>query len=893
MEEIRLLHYRIHKKLGQGGMGAVYLAEDTRLKRAIALKILTGDSAADQTALRRFQIEAQASAKLNHPHIAAVYSVEQAQGRCFITMEYLEGETLKARIPSDGLRLDIFLEWFGALADALAHAHEKGILHRDIKPANIMITPEGGPKIMDFGLARILPQAAPLSDGTSGDTGLTRLGTIMGSPAYMSPEQATGQKADQRSDIFSFGVVLYEALTGLKPFRGGNFQEMTRAILSDAPKPVSEARPGLPLLIYHIVTKALEKDPRRRYQTARDIANDLKTVQEQLLTGGDDVTRAVVPEAPRGVVGSKWFKRTMPAIMTLLLGLGIAGGWYISAWQRTPAKAPRRVIEMPIDAPAGFAMEIGAAISPDGTRIALIENETLFIRDLDKRGRRAVEGTQGAIGQPFWSVDSQRVGYFSELGRAINHIPADGGSPSVRVCDTAGSGFVKSAAWNAAGEIVFDMWRGDLSAGRDLFKVAAGGGTPEVVLAGDEAQDRNYQMPHFLPQQKGLLFTVQHADGGCELALKKGNHIKTILLLRDDRIAYPVYAAPGFIVFQRGWINNTSIWAVAFSLAKLEASGEPFEVSPNSGWPSIAADGTLVYLSEPARTQQVVWVDRSGQVLGPIGPPLLETHIGSLSLSPDNRKVAIDAYIKGFVEDIWIIDADRSSLMRLTYDQSRDAEPSWAPEGDRIAFTSERSGSSQIFVKAIDSRAQAIPLVTGAMGKYNPCWSPQGNYLAFHMHSPDTRRDIWFVDLKAAGGADAPKPFMESRFEDTLPQLSPDGRYMAYMSNLSGNWEVYLRSFPDGTGEWQVSPGGGMYPRWAGKSGDLFYVSERSSLMAVRIATHPRLTIGTPARLFSWPHLGMSMINRYDVSSDGKKIAAVQTTSAGALEIVIDAHWWD
>ncbi len=883
MEE--LLHYRILKKLGQGGMGVVYLAEDTRLKRSIALKILTGGLACDPAALRRFQIEAQASAQLNHPHIAAVYSVEQTEGRCFITMEYLEGRTLKECIVPEGLKLERFLEWFGALAEALAHAHEKGILHRDIKPANIMITPEGGPKIMDFGLARIQTPVRTAPEGAVTDSGLTRLGTIMGSPAYMSPEQSTGQAVDQRSDIFSFGVVLYEALTGRKPFAGSNFQEMTRAILNDTPPPPAEARPGLPPLLVHAVVKALAKDPRRRYQTARDLANDLRAVEKQLQNG----TAAPPPAASEAVrtSGPKRRRRIAAAVAQVMLGAALGG--YLASAGRPTARPGRRVIEIPVEADAGYAMEFGAAIAPDGARIALIEKGRLYIRDLDKPGRRAVEGTEGAAGQPFWSPDGGRVGYFSDLGRVLNQVPADGSLPAKRICDTGGRGFVKSAAWNAAGEIVFDAWSGDMTTGRDLFKVAAEGGTPEVLLAGSEVEDRNYQMPHFLPHGKGLLFTVQHSDGGCELALRKGTQTRTVLRLADERIAFPVYAPDGFIVFQRGWINRTALWAVPFSLSRLEATGAPFEIAPGGGWPSAAGD-TLVYLSEPPRTQQVVWLDRSGRVAGTFGPPLADTHIGSLSLSPDNAKAAIDAYIKGFVEDIWVIDGERNALMRLTFDQSRDAEPAWAPQGDRIAFTSERSGVSEIFLKALDPHSPAEPLVAGGLEKYNPCWSPEGGFLTYHMRSPETRRDIWLLAVKSGAAADSPRLFLQSAFDDTLPQISPDGRFVAYMSNLSGQWEIYLRPFPEGTGEWQVSAGGGMYPRWSAESGELFYVCGRD-LMAVKVGTRPRLALGTPARLFSWPNLGMAMINRYDVSRDGRRFAVVQSSAAGAVKVVYDQNW--
>ncbi len=895
MEGKTLLHYQILRELGKGSMGVVYLAKDTRLKRRVALKVLSQDLRENQDSLRRFQIEAEAAAKLNHPNIATIYAVEKVNGQYFIAMEYLEGESLKGLIPKDGLQLDVFLEWFIPLSEALAHAREKGIIHRDIKPGNIMITRENCPKILDFGLARIHRRDTQDADASAPDAGMTQIGTIMGSPAYMSPEQATGKRVDQRTDIFSFGVVMYEALTGKKPFKGQTIQELITSLLKDDPQAVTVTKPGLPYLLGYVITKALQKDLRKRYQTALDLLNDLGAVKRDVDANVmlvDNRTATGTEKAAKAKSTRKWPVQLLSSV--IFLALGVAAGWFLSGRSPAPIEKTLRIFEIQTEGVLTPATDRGASISPNGKMIAYVENSRLFVRDLDKKERREIPNTQGAAGQPFWSADSEFVGYFSDLGRAINKVRALGG-PSTVVCDISGRGFTKAATWGSDGKIVFDVWGGDLTSGRDLYKVDARGGEPEPLLLSEPANGEYYQTPQFLPHGKGLLFAIVHPDSSCELVVKSGDSRKTIVQHRGERIAFPVYCTSGHILYQRGWINNISVWAVPFSLSKLKATGEPFQIAQDSGWPSVSSDGTLVYISDPQVSEQLVWLDRSGQVLGTIGPPLPGTEIGGVSLSADGSKVAIDAFDKTF-EDIWIIDVMHGTKKRLTYDNARDGEPTWAPGGDRIAYVSDLNGLSDIFVKTLDPRVNSKPLVGGVADKFSPDWSKDGKYLAFHMRAVETKHDIWYLAMDAAAknkptGAHAEfVPFLQSPFEDALPQLSPDSRFVAYMSNVSGPWEIYLRPFPSGTVEWQVSLNGGMYPRWNGKGDELFYV-EGDTLMAAKVGAGSRPKIGIPKKLFEWKQLGLSIINRYDVSSDGQRFVGVTNIGEGAASILIVEHW--
>ncbi|MCJ8502349.1 serine/threonine-protein kinase [Desulfatitalea sp. M08but] len=855
-------------------MGSVFLAEDTRLKRMVAIKILSETLGGDPAALARFRVEAEAAARLNHPGIATVYAVEETDGIAFIVMEYVKGKPLKDLLPRGGLDLSLFFKYFIPICDALAHAHENGIIHRDIKPANIIVTPEGLPKLLDFGLARIQREAR----GTAPE--LTQVGTVMGSPSYMSPEQASGQTLDQRSDLFSLGVVMWEALCGEKPFRGANFQQLLAVLTRDEAEPIETRRPGLPPLLAHVLGKCLAKDPRNRYQTARDIWNDLRAAASQ-----KPVTGAATA-VPARVAAGRWRGMAIAGVALLLLALALAS-WRVFYFQPGPAPAVPRTFRIPMVAMEGGYAGGAAAISPDGRMIAYVQEEILRVMDLESGADWAIDDAREVCEQPFWSPDSRYIGYLTEMGRYLRKTPPKGGG-STLICAVPGWGFAGSATWGGRGQIVFDVWGGDWTRAMGLMRVSQDGGTPEKHLLPETTPGVTHQNPSYLPDGQTLLLIAVTPDGASELQIAADGDPRSLMRCEGEICSNPIYSSSGHIFYQRGLAGDFTIWALPFSAAGGKATGEPFLAAVDAVWPSSAADGTFVYLEASATSQEIVWVDRKGEVQSSIGKPLAATQIGSIALSPDGRMLAMDAFQKSF-EDIWMIDTQRGVRTRFTFAAARDAEPAWMDDRT-LLFTSERDGASEIFRKSMDPEASPQRLV-GAEAAH-PHWSAAAGAVAFHMITPRTGRDIYYQPLAVKSPADDAQPvlFLGTPFDEAMPQISPDGKHLAFMSNRSGKWEVYLRPFPEGAGEWQVSMDGGGYPRWHPKGAELFYAT-KTGLMSVKVATRPAIGLAAPVKLFDWKHLGLYLVRRYDTHSDGSRFAVVREIGAEAPALVIAQHW--
>jgi len=889
-------HYRILKLLGKGAMGVVYLAEDIRLKRPLALKVLSCDLRGQPESLRRFRIEAEAVARLNHPNIATLYTVEEVDGQFLIALEYVEGESLKDLIPETGLDLEVFFDWFLPLSEALAHAHERGITHRDIKPANIMVTKGGEPKILDFGLARIQGKDCDQAEGGSGEESLTQIGTIMGTPAYMSPEQAVGKRVDHRTDIFSFGILMYEAITGGRPFKGQTVQEIITSILKDQQDAVSSLKPGIPYLLNHIVAKALQKDLRKRYQTVHDMVNDLRVAkaewEDQEVSGESALEKHVAKSLPGKTDWSKW--RMLMASGACLLLLGALCGWLLVNQKTVTTEQIRRVYRIPMGGEASPITGGGPSISPDGRMIAYVQDERLWILDLGTGQSMQVHDAVQVEQQPFWSPDSLNVGYLTDMGRTIRKALVKSGQ-SATICNISSLGYASSASWGNQGDIVFDLWGSDWTRGLGLLRVPQDGGDPQPLLQFDPLKGEAYQAPYYLPNGEALLWVTVHADGSSELVVRSGGVSRSLVKCPRERIFYPVYCSSGYLIYQKGLANEYGIWAVPFSLLRLETTGDPFLIAQSGAWPSVSLDGTLTYMSEPLGKQQLVWLNRKGEVLSGIGPSLTGTQIGGVALSPQQTRVAIDAFEKSY-EDIWIIDIERGTDTRLTYTLSRDAEAAWSPDGARIAFSSERDGMSDLFLQPLDGGARPEVLVKGRADKSNPHWSRDGRFLVYEMLGTKTNRDIWYLPTMPKGAQTAetwvqePVLFLQTPFDEAVPQISPDSRYLAYMSNVSGRWEVYARPFPDGVGEWQVSVRGGAYPRWSSHGEELFFV-EGETLMAAKVFYKPNFRVDVPQKLFQWNHLGLYFTRRYDISADGQRFVAVQETSEGKRYLNVIENW--
>ncbi|NTV42636.1 MAG: protein kinase, partial [Syntrophobacteraceae bacterium] len=798
--------------------------------------------------------------------------------------------------PANGLELDVFFDWFLPMAEALVHAHERGVIHRDIKPGNILITKENVPKILDFGIARILRTDTGHAEGDPEEESLTQLGAIMGTPAYMSPEQAGGMKVGPGTDIFSLGTVMYEALTGRRPFKGKTVQELLTSVLRDEPENMAAVRPEIPYLLKHIVAKSLQKDLQRRYQTVQDLLNDMwvaKAEWKSLLASGRSPWSIDAQKVPVKVTaGWKLYGRI--ALGTCLLLIGILCGWFFSG-RALKAPAPMfRVYKIPLEGVSSPITGGGSSISPDGRMIAYVEDERLRLLDFTTGESTQISDDTHVEQQPFWSPDSRYVGYLTNMGRTIRKAPVRGGQGTT-VCDVSALGYVSSATWGSHGDIVFDIWGGDWTRGGGLLRVHQDGGKPEPLVPFDLQRGEGYQAPHYLPDGKGLLFVKVQSDGSSELLLESEGLRRSLSKRHEERIFYPVYCRSGYILYQKGLASDYGIWAVPFSLARLEATGEAFPVAGDAAWPSVSSDGTLAYVSEPLYKQQLVTLNRKGQILSTIAPPLTGVQIGGIALSPDQTRVAFDAFEKGY-EDTWLADMDRGTKSRLTFSASRDAEVTWSPDGTRIAFSSEREGLSDIFVQPIYPGAPTEPLVQGGVDKFNPDWSRDGRFLAYEMATTDTRRDLWYIPMGPDGEKPAkplarqPALFLQTPFDETMPQISPDSRYLAYMSDISGRWEIYVRPFPNGPGEWQISVRGGKYPRWSAQGDVLFYVEE-DTLMAAKIHVRQGFKVEAPEELFKWKHLGLYFTRRYDTWADGGRFVAVQETSEGKRFMNVIEHW--
>jgi serine/threonine protein kinase/Tol biopolymer transport system component len=914
-----LSHYAILRQLGKGGMGEVYLAEDLHLKRPVALKVLPEALRQDHARLTRFRTEAEAAAQLNHPNIATIYSIEEAvpvveaDGRAphgavsqppaddrrhdvgaknfsplppsastqFITMEYVDGQPLNAHIPKQGLSLDQFFAWFIPLADALAHAHEHGVTHRDLKPGNIMVSKDGLPKILDFGLARITrPEPAEVDSQAptkSVPSSLTQLGTVMGTPAYMSPEQAEGKPVDHRSDIFSFGVVLYEALTGTRPFQGESYISLISSILKDEPASVTTLRPELSRELGKLLRNCLQKDRRRRVQTMLDVRREMEEVQASLEAGTMLIEASALVRPVEQPAVPRWRQPipmvTAAAVLSLFIGI-------LATWTLKPSpEPPLRKFQLPVEG----SLTSGLAISPDGTKVVYTQNGRLWIRELNKVAPRELPETTDAR-NPFWSPHSNVVGYVT--GRTLKTVAAEGG-PGTTLCELPGG--ISGATWNAEGTIIIGQWE------RGLYAVSAQGGEPRVLMKPDSTKgEASFGGPGVLLDGRTLVFSIRKKDGSWDIVAQSGNTRTPLITHRNDFIGIVAYSPSGHLVYQRGFPSN-GIWAVPFDLSKLAVTGESFLVDQQGAWPSVSADGLLVYRTETrAALYQLVWVNRSGRVEGIIGQPQEVIH--GPSLSPDGSRVAVGGIENGN-EDIWIHDVARGTKTRLTFDPVDDYEPTWSPAGDQVAFTSVRSDRSGIFLQAADGSGTPQRLVSWANigSNGNPDWSRDGHALVYHVSGPNTGRDLWYVPLT---GERKPVLFLQTPFHEGLPVLSPDSRYIAYVSNESGRFEVYVKPFPQGEGKWQVSVNGGVYPRWNRRGTELFYV-EGNTLMAAPVETQSRFRVGSPQTLFTGEQVGTSLLYdgsafypSYDVTADGQRFVIVQPVGRSITTPIMVVENW-
>ena len=853
----RLGRYEIRSKLGEGGMGEVYRARDEKLNRDVAIKLLPAGLLENAERLNRFEQEAQAAGALNHANILAIYDVGVHEGAPYVVSELLEGETLRELLdqlqPATRKSIDYAIQ----LAQGLAAAHDKGIVHRDIKPDNIFITKDERIKILDFGLAKLAQPSGEDAAQTEIATRKVRTdpGTVMGTVGYMSPEQVRGLAVDHRTDIFSFGAVLYEMLTRRRAFRGDSAIETLNAILKEEPAELSGSNPNIAPGLERVVWHCLEKNPERRFQSASDIAFALESLSGGASHPSQQTLAAITPVTS----SRRWTKERfgwLGICAVLLVALAALAFAYFSRSQSSSGQPVRLALTTSEKA----TVPSRVTVSPDGSRVAFIADNAegkrqLWVRLLDALTAQPVAGTEGAA-SPFWSPDSRFIGYFA--GNKLYKIEAAGGRPQ-SLCDV---GEDQGGAWNRDGVILF-------SGADGLHRVSAQGGAPALVTKVDPKEEA-HRWPYFLPDGKHFIFL---ADAGTT----ENHHIRVgsldshetqILFSAVTRIAY---APPGYLLY----VSQGALVAQPFDAAKLKVTGEPtilaeqvVDVGQNHEFDfSVSDDGVLAY-QEGSATSRFVWFDRTGKKLETVAVP---DNYSSIAISGDGRRAAtglLDA--DGRQSDLWIFDLSRNRRTRLTFDPQSDGDPVWSPDGNRIAFSSNRTGDghAHIYVTSSGSTGDDQLLLPSDTDDIPSCWSRDGQNIVFMRWTNGGHASIWLLPLSGGG---QPKPLLQSAaFDQIDAKLSPDGHLIAYASNETGRLEVYLQAFPISGRKVTVSSNGGGLPLWRDDSKELFYVTGAGKMMSAEIKTAGTLESSVPRELFQ-ANIKFRVGFPYAVTPDGAR----------------------
>jgi Tol biopolymer transport system component len=866
--------YEIVALIGEGGMGEVYRARDTRLDRDVAIKVLPAALADNAERVARFEREAKVLAALNHPNIAAIYGFEDGA----IVMELVDGPTFADRIKSRPLPLDEALAIASQIADALEAAHEKGIVHRDLKPANIKVTPEGAVKVLDFGLAAMAHDEIPANSlATTLTVSPSRTGIIMGRAAYMSPEQARGQKVDRRADVWAFGVVLFEMLAGRQLFIGETMADTLAAVLRETPD-----WERVPREVRRLLRACLEKDPRRRLQSIGDWRLPL----------GEPTPQVPSPLRSRSGYGAIGWIAASVALIALLV---------LSFVHFREARPQGRTQRYTIATPEKVTVQ-SVAISPDGRYIVLAGsvngNQQLWLRPLDALQFQPMPGTDGA-NSPIWSPDSRFLG-FAAQGK-LKKIAVTGG-PAQTLCDI--QGFI-GGSWNRDNVIIFPP------GGKGIQRVPARGGALPAEV-GKIAGLPGY--PVFLPDDRHFLYVQPSASregAGIYLASLDGKENRR-LLANVSRVTYsPAPDDPsksrGYLLF----IRENTLMAQPFDARKLQLSGDAFPVAEGAGTGfsfgiyvplSASENGVLLYTGggTAGNGGRIVWYDRGGKV---IGPAVKDGNAADPSLSPDEKSMVFTR-VSGASRDIWLRDLVRRTDRPLT-SGNQSLQPVWSPKGDRIAYRVNRGVPGDIYEKPVDGSGEEQLVLTTPNFKVPNQWSRDGRFIVYHEGGgTTTQRDVWVLPVDDRGRASGePFPFVQSQSNETDGQLSPDSLWMAYVSDESGQNEVYVRPFPSGKVIGPISTAGGVMPRWRGDGKEMFYISGDKKMMAVPVVRaqpsstaggKPVFDAGTPAPLFDVNLANPdSLPYQYDVTADGKHFL-VNTSSddtASSPPLIVVVNW--
>jgi serine/threonine protein kinase len=870
-----IAHYRITAKLGEGGMGEVWRATDTKLEREVAIKLLPETFAGDPDRLARFTREAQVLASLNHPNIAAIHGVEERA----LVMELVEGPTLADRIEQGPIRLDEALPIARQIAEALEYAHERGIIHRDLKPANVKISPEEKVKLLDFGLAKAIEEpAAPGGDSNNSPTltlGATRMGIILGTAAYMSPEQAAGKPVDRRSDIWSFGAVLFEILSGRRAFEGESVSETLASVLKLDPD--WNALPaGTPPAIRQLVRRCLTRDRRQRLQAI----GEARILLEGAANGA--------PETPPSPGVPRSDARSLPWVIAAVAMLAAFVLAYL--WLREPT-SEQRLVRFSVPPPEGgaFITTSPPALSPDGRHLAVVASfkgqNTLWVRTLDSLTARQLPNTDGAR-LPFWSPDSRFIAFFT-TGR-LRKVDLSGGPPQT-ICDA--TNLARGGTWGKEGVILFSS-----APTGGLFRVSASGGQPAPATEFDGAVDFSHRWPWFLPDGRHFLFgagIVGSSLGEAYPSLKiyaaeLGAKGRRPILTSN---ANAIYLPPGVLLF----VRERTLLAQPFNAAKLETTGdavpiaEPIDLASDQifGHFSASQNGVLAYVTGGGGEQaQLTWLDRSGKVTGTLGP--LDNWRWP-AISPDGKSVAVDRLNpETGRRDVWTFNLERGTSSRFTFGQRSNQFPLWSPDGGRIVYESvQNDGGSDIYWKTLDGSTEEA-LERPKIRKRPADFSPDGRYVIEEVggNSGKTAIDVWLLPLSAKR---EPTPFLDSVASERFPRVSPNGKWLAYDSDETKQREIYVQSFPLPGAKQQVSVGGGTYPLWSRNGKELFFIGPDDNLMAVDVKAGDRFEHGAPKPLF---RVHLPSANRhFDVSRDGRFLMPVPTGPGDTTPVTIVLNW--
>jgi serine/threonine-protein kinase len=857
-------HYKIIEKLASGGMGVIYKAEDTNLNRVVALKFLPPHALGSEEEKTRFFHEAQATASLSHPNICTIHEISDAHEQTFIAMEYIKGESLKEKIARGPLKLKEVIEIGIKVSEGLNEAHKKTMIHRDIKSANIMVTENSQIKIMDFGLAKL-----------PGRTQLTKIGSTVGTISYMSPEQARGEKVDYRSDIWSLGVVLYEMICGQLPFQGDYEPAVIYNIMNEDPKPLTALRTGVPQELEHIIHKLLAKDPENRYQHIDELPVDLKGIDLSLAKNFQISRKAAsVNTIQKSTLKQKrknW--RMNILLLTLTAVIFSAAGWFLKPQVEKPViKFTHSLL------PGDILPNNRLAISPDGTKIVYGATNAgvtkLYLRKIDQIEATPIDNTEDALG-PFVSPDSRELYFFAD--NKLKKVLIEGG-PVHNLCDVLS--YYTSGTMGEDGTIIFAC--DDVG----LLHIPPSGGQPKVILEPDSGKSKtSYRHPEMLPGNKAVLYTAWEGDSYDEanIALYSMSTGKSETLITGGSQAF--YSPTGHILFGR----SDCYWAVPFDVKQMKIVGPEIQVyqgisihPTGSAEFRLSTNGTLVYIPSlvTGDKRTLVLVDRSGVEIPVTNVQRSYNHP---RFSPNGEKVAYNIN-----EKIWIYDVVRDIQTPLISVGSFNRFPSWTPDNKKVTFQSYSSGFYNIYWKRIDGIGEAELLISGENIQAGGTWSNDGTLFAFYEIHPTNQRDICIYTTRDSTAT----TFLNTPDDESTPAISPDGKWIAYTSDRTGQYEIYISPYPGPGREERISTQGGDQAVWAPDGRELFY-REGDKMMAVSVTTQPSLKLGMPELLFVKPYLFDSRNTQYDIHPDGNRFLMIKSEESTSNKIDIVLNWFE